>query len=157
MTKKHTIEEMDGKFIIEGLGGKRSLSGSIEVFGAKNAALKALASSILFRDGIVLYNVPDIEDVRRMNDILSDLGVRVSAQKAGYHTLHMPETLRTDIPTELAQKMRASIVLVGPLLARFGKVSFPHPGGCVIGERPIDFFISGFKAMGAQMTREDDR
>lgn len=146
-----------GKFLIGGLDGARALSGSISVRGAKNAALKALAASVLFDDGITLRNVPDIEDVRRMNDILTEIGARVSKKKAGEYYLSVPEELRTDIPTALAQKMRASIVLTGPLLARFGKVSFPHPGGCVIGERPIDFFISGFEAMGATVKSVNDR
>ncbi|MBI2108661.1 MAG: UDP-N-acetylglucosamine 1-carboxyvinyltransferase [Parcubacteria group bacterium] len=145
------------RFLIKGLGGAQALSGSIAVKGAKNAALKALASSILFEDGITLNNVPDIEDVKRMNDILSALGVVVSNKKEGEYALSVPGTLATDLPVDLAQKMRASIVLTGPILSRFGKVSFPHPGGCVIGERPIDLFLSGFEAMGARVTRESDR
>ena len=145
------------KFLIQGLGGKQELSGSIRVMGAKNAALKALAASLLFEDGITLKNVPDIEDVKRMNDILSLIGVRVSQKRGGEFVLSVTDALKTDLPTDLAQKMRASIVLTGPLLGRFGKVSFPHPGGCVIGERPIDLFLSGFEAMGAHVSNKDDR
>ncbi|MDP3726214.1 MAG: UDP-N-acetylglucosamine 1-carboxyvinyltransferase [bacterium] len=149
---------MKGKFIIEGVGGKRTLFGSIPVLGAKNAALKMLAASILFTDEIQLENIPDIEDVKRMNDILSHLGAHIS-QKTNDHSkyyISIPNTFSTDLPIELANKLRASIVLSGPLLARFGRVSFPHPGGCVIGERPIDFFIEGFEAMGARMARDGE-
>ena len=135
---------MTDRFIINGLGGERKLSGSIEVGGAKNAALKALAASILFDDGIALKNVPDIEDVKRMNDILKNIGASVTTEKRGGYILSNSQKPKTDLPTDLAQKMRASIVLSGPLLSRFGAVSFPHPGGCVIGERPIDLFIDGF-------------
>jgi len=145
------------KFLITGLGGRRKLSGSIEVKGAKNAALKALAASMLFDDGIVLKNVPDIEDVKRMNDILMSIGVSVVTSKYGEYTLSIPQKPKTDLPTGLAQKMRASIVLSGPLLSRFGAVSFPHPGGCVIGERPIDLFLDGFTKMGAQCSYKEKR
>lgn len=148
---------MNDRFIIKGLGGERVLSGSIAVKGAKNAALKALAASILFSDGVRLTNVPHIEDVKQMNDILSYLGVRVSGGKTGEYVLSVQDKLIMNLPTDLAQKMRASIVLSGPLLARFGSVSFPHPGGCVIGKRPIDFFIEGFEQMGARHVYKDGR
>jgi len=148
--KKTYYENMSDRFIINGLGGKKKLSGSIEVKGAKNAALKALAASILFKDGITLKNVPDIEDVKRMNDILEEIGVSVTNEKRGKYALSTPQKVKTDLPIDLAQRMRASIVLSGPLLSRFGAVSFPHPGGCVIGERPIDFFIDSFEKMGAR-------
>jgi len=144
-------------FHITGLGGKRELSGSIKVRGAKNAALKALAASILFDDGIVLTNIPAIEDVKRTNDILSRLGISVDNKTDGECTLRTPATLKTDLPADIAKKLRASIVFLGPLLSRFGSVSFPHPGGCVIGERPIDLFIEGFKKMGAQYSHRGER
>ncbi len=124
------------KFIVEGLGGRRALRGAIAVKGAKNAALKALAASVLFDDPIPMQNLPDIEDVKRMQELLAG-GLPV---------------LKKDI----AERLRASIVLTGPVLARYGTVTFPFPGGCVLGERPIDLFLDGFRAMGATVEEKDD-
>ena len=102
---------MKSRFVVEGLGGKRTLRGEIKVAGAKNAALKALAASLLFEDKVVIENLPDIEDVKRMQELL--LGGLPVLKK------------------EIAERLRASIVLTGPVLARYGSVTFPFPGGCV--------------------------
>lgn len=127
---------MRSRFVVEGLAGNKVLRGSIPVRGAKNAALKALAASVLFEDSVRYENLPDIEDVKRMRELLEgDLPV-----------------LKKDI----AERLRASIVLTGPVLARYGKVTFPFPGGCVLGERPIDLFLEGFRAMGATVEEKDD-
>lgn len=135
-----------------GLGGRRLLSGEITVAGAKNAALKGIAASMLFRTPIILTNVPEIEDVSRMLEILRTIGATASfkAHRATIDTCKLTETTLTP---EISKRLRASIVLTGPLLARFGRVQFPHPGGCVIGERPIDLFIDGYKKMGARVKR----
>lgn len=122
---------MSDRFVVEGLGGGQTLKGEIAVKGAKNAILKALAASPLFEDEVTFENVPEIEDVHRMRELLA------FAKEA--------PVLKKDI----AERFRASVVLTGPLLARYGEVSFPFPGGCVLGERPIDLFLNGFKAMGA--------
>ena len=124
------------RFIVEGQGGRRTLRGAIAVKGAKNAALKALAASVLFDDSIVLQNLPDIEDVKRMQELLAG-GLPV---------------LKKDI----AERLRASIVLTGPVLARYGTVTFPFPGGCVLGERPIDLFLEGFRKLGATVDENGD-
>ncbi len=137
------------KFLIRGLGGKKKLKGTIAVSGAKNAALKAMASSILFKDTLTAQNVPNIEDVKRMSDLLGELGCNVKKKNSHTYIFTCGNNLKTDLSSEISKRMRSSIVLSGPLLARFGEVSFPHPGGCVIGERPIDFFIDGFRRMGA--------
>ncbi len=142
-------------FIIEGLGGEKSLNGEISVFGAKNAVLKAMAATILFSDIVKLENVPDTEDVKKMNILLEKLGAKIT---------HLDHTVEIDtkninisnLDESLAQSMRASVVLTGPLLARFGKTSFPAPGGCVIGTRPIDLFIEGYKKMGAKIELKED-
>ncbi|KKT29175.1 hypothetical protein A3G55_03520 [Candidatus Giovannonibacteria bacterium RIFCSPLOWO2_12_FULL_44_25] len=116
------------KFLVN---GGRALEGEISVSGSKNASLPALAASLLFSDAPPLFqNLPEIEDIKRMKELLQ-------SQKDG----------RFDY--EVAKKIRASILAVGPALARFGRSSFPHPGGCVIGARPIDVFFDGWKAMGA--------
>ncbi len=130
---------MQSRFVIEGLAGAKTLAGEIPVRGAKNAALKALAASVLFDDDILFKNLPEIEDVKRMQELL--VGVKEGSS-----------VLRKDI----AERLRASIVLTGPVLAKFGEVTFPFPGGCVLGERPIDLFVMGFKAMGASIEEKDD-
>ena len=134
---------MKSKFIVEGLAGKKSLRGEIAVRGAKNAALKCLAASVLFDDAVVIENLPDIEDVKRMQELLAGL----------------PADGQGGLPVlkkEVAERMRASIVLTGPTLARYGSVTFPFPGGCVLGERPIDLFLEGFKSMGATVEEKGD-
>ena len=128
---------MNDVFVVDGLAGEHTLRGEIRVGGAKNAILKALAASALFEDEVKFENVPEIEDVHRMRELL------VHAKQAPV------------LKKEIAERFRASVVLTGPLLARFGEVSFPYPGGCVLGERPIDFFLNGFKAMGALVEESD--
>lgn len=139
-------------FSIKGLGGKRALSGTIRVRGAKNAALKGIAASILFRTPVTLTNVPDIEDVSRMLEIVRTMGAAV-ARNGSEAVIDARKVSGTTITPEIAKRLRASIVLTGPMLTRFGRVRFPHPGGCVIGERPIDLFIEGFEKMGAKVKR----
>jgi UDP-N-acetylglucosamine 1-carboxyvinyltransferase len=142
-------------FIIEGLGGKKTLNGEVSINGAKNAVLKAMAATVLFSDTVKLENVPDTEDVKKMNSILEKLGAKISHSD---HTVTIDSTKlnASDIDIDLAQSMRASVVLTGPLLSRFGKVVFPVPGGCVIGARPIDLFIDAYKKMGAEVVQSDD-
>ncbi len=139
----------DEIFYIKGLGGKKTLKGEVSICGAKNAVLPLFASSLLFDDEVKFNNIPDIEDCLRMSEILEKLGVSVIREKKGQYILNASKTNGKVIDEEIAKKLRASIILTGPVLARFGKVSFPHPGGCVIGARPIDIFIDGYKSMGA--------
>ncbi|MDP3785010.1 MAG: UDP-N-acetylglucosamine 1-carboxyvinyltransferase [bacterium] len=141
------------EFIIK--GGKK-LKGEIEVHGAKNAALKALASSLLFSGPITVKNLPWIEDVFRMKELLEELGVKVS--KAGERGLKLDakKLSGAGFRKEIAKSLRASVVLTGPLLAREKKVIFPHPGGDVIGKRPIDIFLEGFRAFGAKIRTSRD-
>lgn len=127
---------MKTKFVVEGLAGQKTLRGTIAVKGAKNAALKALAASVLFEDEVRFENLPNIEDVSRMRELLAG-GLPVLKQ-------------------DIAERLRASIVLAGPTLARYGTVTFPFPGGCVLGERPIDLFLAGFKTLGAKVEEQED-
>ena len=143
---------MTEHFVIKGLVGKRTLSGVIVVRGAKNAALKGIAASLLYRTPISFTNVPEIEDVSRMVEIISGMGARVTTKKNEL-TIDATGSIFTTVTPEIAKRLRASIVLAGPMLARYGHVRFPHPGGCVIGERPIDLFIEGFEKMGATVKR----
>lgn len=134
------------QFVIH--GGKK-LKGEVNIGGAKNFVLKILPAAILCEGPVTVTNVPEIEDVRRMVELLTALGVAV--EDAGFQTLRLDaRTTRSySLHEDLAKRLRASVMLVGPLLARFGKVTFPHPGGCVIGRRPIDIFLDGFRALGA--------
>ena len=143
------------KFIIE---GPNKLHGEIPVNGAKNAALKIMAASLLSEQTITIHNVPAIEDVHREAEILEKLGASVNATGHSYE-INTKDVKATVIPPDLMQKLRASIVLTGPMLARFGEVSFPLPGGDVIGSgggRPINVFIDGFKAFGAEVKHENN-
>ncbi len=142
-------------FIIEGLSGEKTLNGQVSINGAKNAVLKAMASSVLFEDKIILENVPSTEDVKKMSVLLEKLGSKVNVSEKSI-SIETSKISKTDIDPDLAQSMRASVVLTGPLLARYGKVSFPSPGGCVIGARPIDLFLNAYEKMGAKIELKDD-
>lgn len=146
---------MHDSFRIKGLGGKKTLSGTIKINGAKNAILQAFAATALFKDSSTLSNVPNIEDTSRMCELLTELGYIINKKDERTYTLEIPENIITELPYELSRRLRASIVLTGPLLAREGEVTFPHPGGCVIGNRPIDIFLDGFLAMGATLEESE--
>ncbi|OGN03733.1 MAG: UDP-N-acetylglucosamine 1-carboxyvinyltransferase [Candidatus Yanofskybacteria bacterium RIFCSPHIGHO2_01_FULL_43_42] len=135
------------KFIIN--GGKK-LKGNIEVKGAKNDALVIFAASLLTSQPIMVSNVPEIEDTKRLLELLEKLGCKVKRIKYGEYKIKADSLASYSIDPEIAKRIRASILLTAPLLVRFGKVKFPHPGGCVIGERPIDQFLEGYKSMGAK-------
>jgi len=147
---------MSNTFVIKGTGGERKLHGTVRIAGAKNAALKAIAATVLFRDTVTLTNIPEINDALRMFDLLKDMGGDVSSKKTGSYEVFIPNELATEITPSIAKRMRASVVLTGPVLARYGEVSFPHPGGCVIGARPLDLFVSGFEKMGAKVLMKED-
>ncbi|MBN1299466.1 MAG: UDP-N-acetylglucosamine 1-carboxyvinyltransferase [Actinobacteria bacterium] len=130
--------------------GDKILKGSVRVSGAKNSALKLMAASILSGGKVTLKNVPDIEDVHIMADVLRTLNARVDFDTEG-HILEI-DACNVDVfeaPYELVRKMRASVLVAGPLLSRFGKVKVAVPGGCNIGARQIDLHLKGFEALGA--------
>ncbi len=139
---------MSGRFVIN--GGKK-LNGEIEVRGAKNAALKIFAASLLTSGTIRIKNVPEVEDISRISELLKDLGAEVVHPKHGEYLITAAKIKTSAINPEIAKKLRASVVVTASLLARTGNVKFPHPGGCVIGERPIDVFLDGYKALGAKI------
>ncbi|OGY85447.1 MAG: UDP-N-acetylglucosamine 1-carboxyvinyltransferase [Candidatus Kerfeldbacteria bacterium RIFOXYA2_FULL_38_24] len=136
------------KFIIR---GKQPLSGEIPVNGAKNHALKIIPAALLSTQESVFHSVPQVEDVDRLLEIVEDIGGVV--KKEGNHTVRIvpPAKFNGILPKKLVPKLRASILLLGSLLVRFGRVEMPHPGGCNLGRRPIDLFIDAFKALGAQV------
>ena len=142
------------KFVIK---GGRLLKGEVAVSGAKNSALKIFAASLLFQNSVQIKNTPLIEDVFRMKELLSAVGARISNSGNKTFSVEAPENAVTDLDKEITQSLRASVVLLGPMLARYGAVSMPHPGGCVIGKRPINFFIDGLRALGAKVREENGR
>ncbi|HEV8666803.1 MAG TPA: UDP-N-acetylglucosamine 1-carboxyvinyltransferase, partial [Candidatus Paceibacterota bacterium] len=144
------------RFIIEGLAGARTLKGSIAVRGAKNAVIKSMAASLLFADEMILENVPHIEDLDTFGELLKKLGAKVTVEDSAC-TIDTSNVHKTELDDTLARRLRASIVASGPLLARYGRVTFPHPGGDVIGPRPINFFLEGFQKMGASVRREGEQ
>ncbi|MCR8844769.1 UDP-N-acetylglucosamine 1-carboxyvinyltransferase [Paenibacillus sp. SC116] len=136
------------KFIVR--GGKR-LKGTVRVSGAKNAVLPILAASLLGEEGIsVIHDAPPLEDVKTIHQVLEKLGASLSYE--GETVRINAETLVShEAPYELMRKMRASFLVMGPLLARTGKARISLPGGCAIGSRPIDQHLKGFEAMGAEI------
>jgi UDP-N-acetylglucosamine 1-carboxyvinyltransferase len=140
------------KFIIQ--GGNR-LQGTITVGGAKNAALPILIASLLTSEECSFDSVPDLHDVSFTNSILSELGTKVERTGKQSYLLQSDQVHSTEAPYEFVKKMRASILVLGPLLARFGKAKVSLPGGCVIGARPIQWHIEAFKQMGATIELKD--
>lgn len=135
-------------------GGNR-LSGTVEIEGAKNAALPILAASILGQNRpSKLENIPLLSDIYTMNEVLSYLNMEVTFNEED-KTLELDATmdLKSDTPFEFMNKMRASVVVMGPLLARNGQARVAMPGGCSIGTRPIDLHLKGFEAMGVEITQ----
>jgi len=131
--------------------GKHPLKGEVEIVGAKNAVLPIMAATLLTADECLLENVPYIEDIRNMVKVLHHLGV--AARFEGPNVLRIKATRisKAFLARELAQKMRASFLVVGPLLARFGQAQAPHPGGCSIGTRPVSVDLKGFQMMGSEL------
>lgn len=145
---------MKERFVIEGLAGEKSLAGTVTIHGAKNAVLPAMASALLFSEPLTIENVPHIEDVERMSELLRGFGARVTAVGERGLSIDASSISSTVFDRAAAKRLRASIILAGPLLARMGEVEFPFPGGCVLGQRPIDLFLKGFTAMGATVGDE---
>jgi len=141
------------KFIIK--GGK-PLTGEIAVSGAKNNAQIMLPVSLLSTETIVINNLPRIDGVEKSLELLRDLGAEVT-ENGNSVQINTAKVVNTVLEQKIADKIRTSIMFVGPLLTRFKKVKFPHPGGCVIGAsgRPIDLFLEGFEAMGAKIEIEE--
>ncbi|GAB7538851.1 UDP-N-acetylglucosamine 1-carboxyvinyltransferase [Burkholderia sp. 3C] len=133
--------------------GGRRLVGEIQVSGAKNAALPILCASLLSAEPLALDNVPDLQDVRTMLALLAGMGVKSEVDGARV-VLDAADVTEPVAPYELVKTMRASILVLGPLVARFGYAKVSLPGGCAIGARPVDQHIKGLQAMGAEITIE---
>jgi len=131
--------------------GGHPLHGVLRVEGAKNAALPALCASLLTDAPLVLRNVPDLEDVRTMATMLVALGKAIERVDEHTYRITSQGELRAEAPYELVRRMRASFLVLGPLLARLGRARVPLPGGCVLGARPVDLHLKGLRRMGAQI------
>ena len=134
--------------------GQSSLNGAVNISGAKNSALVLLAASLLSNEKITLENIPDLTDIEKMQNILKSLGVKLICSEnkliINSKDLHISE-----LPYELVHSLRASFFCIGPLLSRLGEVSLALPGGCDIGERPINEHIRGLKELGATIDIKD--
>jgi len=139
------------KFVIN---GKNKLEGKISVAANKNAVLPVMAATLLCDDISIIHNVPQIKDVEVMASILRKLGAKVSLKNRTL-TVDSSNITNVEISTELAQRLRASVLLLGPLLARTGEVKLPHPGGDVIGRRGISTHITALTKLGVEVTQDD--
>jgi UDP-N-acetylglucosamine 1-carboxyvinyltransferase len=134
--------------------GGRPLEGEVRVSGAKNAALPIMCTALLTDRPLKLTNVPALMDVRTMAKLLAQMGVEVGAQSSGGIELRASALTNPEAPYELVKTMRASVLVLGPLLARCGQARVSLPGGCAIGARPVDQHIKGLQAMGATIVIE---
>jgi len=144
------LTDMD-KLIIR---GGHSLNGEIEISGAKNAALPELCAALLTDQEVVLRNVPKLQDVSTMLKLIRNMGVSCAHEEDGTVRLNARALNKPEAPYEMVKTMRASVLALGPLLARFGHARVSLPGGCAIGSRPVDQHIKGLQAMGAQINVE---
>lgn len=141
------------KYIVEKSG---PLKGEVLVSGAKNAVLPLMAAALLSEEECVIRDVPKLRDVALMKEILSSLGSEIKELEDDILSIYTEDIHSTEAEYDLVNKMRASILVMGPLLARKGRARIPLPGGCAIGARPIDLHLKGFEALGAQLIEGDN-
>ena len=134
--------------------GGRRLAGRVKIGGSKNAALPALAASLLTGEKVELDNLPRVRDVRTMLRVLEQLGARVEVGEHGSAAVQADGFASFEAPYDLVKTMRASVLVLGPLLARHGRARVSLPGGCAIGERPINLHLDGLERMGAEIKLE---
>ena len=136
--------------------GGRPLQGEVLISGAKNAALPEMCAALLTNEPVHLHNVPRLHDVATMRKLLNNMGVTTETHgERGGISFVAPDSLTPEAPYELVKTMRASVLALGPLLARFGHAKVSLPGGCAIGSRPVDQHIKGLQSMGAIITVEN--
>ncbi|MGX6978699.1 UDP-N-acetylglucosamine 1-carboxyvinyltransferase [Vagococcus elongatus] len=137
--------------------GGRQLEGTVKIEGAKNAVLPILAAALLAEEGVTkLTNVPILSDVFMMNEVIKHLNTKLNFdEETNTVTIDATDELKNEAPYEYVSQMRASIVVMGPLLARTGHARVAMPGGCAIGKRPTDLHLKGLQALGATITQED--
>lgn len=140
------------KFIVE---GGIPLKGNVNISGSKNAVIKMIAASLLTEEEVVLGNVPEIKDVDLIRTIATSLGVKIDSSIPHRLKLRADNIPTTVVPQTLGLPSRSSVIFLGPLLARFGKVTFPEPGGDLIGQRPINWHLSALSQLGAKVSYRD--
>ena len=131
--------------------GGHTLSGEISISGSKNAALSVIAASIMTKEKVVLENIPHLEDITTMIRLIAGMGVSVTLADNSKLILDSSKIRNFLAPYDLVKTMRASILVLGPLVARFGEATVSLPGGCAIGARPVNMHLDGLKAMGAEI------
>lgn len=137
------------------INGGKPLFGEVIISGAKNSALPIMAATLLASDNVTIGNVPHLKDVTTMMELLGQLGAKLVVGENMQVQVDASDVNNLVAPYELVKTMRASILVLGPMLARFGKADVSLPGGCAIGTRPVDLHIKALKAMGADITVED--
>ncbi|MGE4111824.1 MAG: UDP-N-acetylglucosamine 1-carboxyvinyltransferase, partial [Burkholderiales bacterium] len=131
------------------IDGGVPLAGTVAISGAKNAALPILTAALLTEDALTIENVPHLRDVSTMLNLLMQMGVATSLDEKGGVELRATNITEPVAPYELVKTMRASVLVLGPLLARLGEARVSLPGGCAIGLRPVDQHLKGLQALGA--------
>ncbi|MCA1816115.1 MAG: UDP-N-acetylglucosamine 1-carboxyvinyltransferase [Acidobacteria bacterium] len=134
--------------------GGRKLRGRVQIGGAKNSALPCIAAALLTGESVTLHNVPYVRDIITQGRLLEDLGAQVLRPELRTHKISAANIEIFEAPYDLVKTMRASVLVLGPLLARFGKAKVSLPGGCAIGTRPIDLHLEALKHLGAQVSLE---
>ena len=132
------------------------LHGEVWISGAKNSVLPLLAATILTDQTCVIEDVPDLVDVNVMKKMLKNYGSEIDDSEPGVIRAQMKQIASCEGDADLVQEMRASVFTMGPMLARYGKVIMPLPGGCTIGKRPIDLHLKGFRALGAEVFEDNE-
>lgn len=133
------------------INGGCPLEGEVKISGSKNGTLPLLAASLLVDGETIIENVPDIHDVGTMIEVLRTLGAKCTYDEPGVLRVDASRITSVSAPYDLVRRMRGSFYVAGPLLARYGEAEVPLPGGCVIGSRPVDYHIAGFRALGAEV------
>jgi UDP-N-acetylglucosamine 1-carboxyvinyltransferase len=133
--------------------GYKPLKGQVRISGSKNAILPIMAASVLSSGEIILNGVPDLEDIKVMSEMLEILGAKIHRHN-DVLTINCTDIKSCEVPEHISRKMRASNLVMGALLARFGKASVAYPGGCAIGSRPMDLHLKGFRNLGYEITEE---
>ncbi len=136
------------------ISGGRALKGRVSISGAKNSALPCMAAAVLSAETVILHNLPYVKDIITQRRLLEDLGATVLTPELRTHKITARQIELFEAPYELVRTMRASVLALGPLLARFGKAKVSLPGGCAIGTRPIDLHLKAFEKLGAEVRLE---
>src|ERR1043166_2801085 len=135
--------------------GGSVLAGTVEISGAKNAALPDMVASLLTAEPVHLRNLPYVRDILTTRRLLSEMGVEAEVREDGTSSLKAANVTSLEAPYEMVKTMRASILVLGPLVARFGRARVSLPGGCAIGARPVNLHLAGLQAMGAEIHVEN--